>query len=90
MSETRFPIRRAWSGTCPDGEIRDYFCNSVAHRITEENHDSAVAGYPPELVEDFVERCDRIYDEHNPEDAEAAQELADSVDTTELYDLVGE
>jgi len=90
MTTTTFPIRRAWSATCPDGRIRDHFANAVAHRITEESHESAMAGYPPELVDDFVERCDSIFAKHGPEDYEAAAKLAAEIDTAELYDLCGE
>lgn len=83
-------IRRAWSATCTDGYLRDMFANAVAHRITEETHESAMAGYPAELVEDFVSRCDAIFEQHDPETAEAVESLADEIDTDGLYDCVGE
>lgn len=90
MAPSEFPIRRAWSGTCPDGDLKDYFVNGMAHRITEDSHESAIQGYPAELVEDFVARCDKIFEESSPDTYEQAQQLIDSTDTTDLYDLVGE
>lgn len=87
---TEFPIRRAWSGTCADGDLRDRFANQVRNLIIEENQESAVQGYPPELVEDFVDRCDAIFAEHNPETFEAVSDLANSIETGGMYDLVGE
>jgi hypothetical protein len=87
---TEFPIRRAWSGTCADGELRDQFCNAVAHRINEESHDSTVAGYPPELVEDFLARCDELFASASPETPEATEALAKQVETAGLYDLAGD
>lgn len=89
---TGFPISRAWSGTCTDGWLRDLFVNAVAHRIEEENHDAHAQGYPPELVEDFVERCDALFEAASPEPltAEAVDELAADIDTSDLYELVGE
>lgn len=81
-------IRRAWNGFVADGHLRDQFANAVANRIREENHDSEMAGYPPELVEDFVARCDVIFAEHGPITAEAVDALARSVETTDLYELV--
>lgn len=87
-----FPIRRAWNATCPEGELRDYFCNQVASRILSraEANDSAVAGYPAELVEDFLERCDALFAGHNPETPEEAAALAETVDVAPLFDYVGE
>lgn len=90
MTANELSIRRAWSGTCPDGHLRDYFANSVAHRINEESHDSAMAGYSPELVEDFVDRCDRLFAEHSPDTYERVAALATEIDTLDLYELTGE
>lgn len=80
-------IRRAWSGTCVDGKLRDQFANSVSHRITQIDHCPGDAFTTPELVEDFVERCDAIFAEHNPETPEAVEALAQQIDATDLYDL---
>ena len=83
-----FPIRRAWNPTCPEGKLRDRFANAVAHRIlsSEEAHDSAVAGYPAVLADDFVERCDQLFAEHSPETTEAAELIAESINTADLFD----
>jgi hypothetical protein len=81
-------IQRAWTVTCADGELRDSFANAVAHRITQIDNCPGDAYANPELVDDFVEKCDAIFAEHNPETLEAALELANEIDTTELYDLV--
>ncbi len=82
-------FRRAWNATCTDGHLRDIFANAVAYRIEEENHEATAQGYPPELVEDFIDLCDALFAQVNPETTEAAEELAASVDTASLYELVG-
>jgi hypothetical protein len=83
-------IRRLWSATCADGAARDQFVSAVAHRIEEENADSAAQGYPPVLVEDFVARCDALFAAHSPATPEAAQGLAEEIDIADLYDLTDE
>ncbi len=85
---TQFPIRRAWSGTCADGKLRDRFANLVAHRITQIDNCPGDAYATAELVADFVERCDRIFAEHGPETIESVEKLAAEIDTDELYDLI--
>ena len=89
---TEFHVRRAWSATCPDGHLRDRLANAVANRIGEENHDSAMQGYPPELVEDYLDRIDTLYADEctGDETPEQIESFAATVDTTDLYDLVGE
>lgn len=90
MTASELHLRRAWQGTCPEGSLRDYFANSVAHRINEEHQSQPVCWGEAELVEDFVDRCDAIFAEHNPEDSEAAAKLAEEIDTTDLWENVGE
>ena len=87
---TEYPIRRAWSATCPDGWLRDHFANGLCHLITEENQESASLGFPPELVDDFVDRCDKLFDAARPDTVEAVDELIRTTETTELFDLVGD
>ena len=82
-------LRRAWNATCPDGELRDYFANAVEHRITQVDNCPGDATCEVELAEDFVSQCDKVFAAHNPQSYEEAAALALAIDTTGLYDLVG-
>jgi len=70
-----------------ENSLRCAFLSCVESRIRSEIYDSASQGY---LVADFVNGCDAIFAEHNPETLEAVEALADSIDTDDLYDLVRE
>jgi hypothetical protein len=78
-------IRRAWNVFVTDGKLRDYFANSVAHKI-EEDYQAQLTWDSDgvELVEDFVARCDQIFGESNPKTFEAALALANQIDYSEL------
>lgn len=80
-------IRRAWYATCPDGVLRDQFANAVAHRITQIDNCPGDGFVAAVLVDDFVDRCDRLFSQHGPETAEAVEQLAAEIDTADLYDL---
>ncbi len=80
-------IRRVWNATCAEGQLRDQFANSVAHRITQIDNCPGDSHESVELVEDFVERCDAIFAERHPETSEQVEKLAAEIDTTDLYDL---
>jgi hypothetical protein len=78
-------IRRAWNVFVTDGRLRDYFANSVSHRIEEDDQAQMTWGYNQvELVKDFVERCDTIFGQNNPKTFEAALALANQIDYSEL------
>lgn len=90
MHASEFRVCRAWSGHIAEGLARDHFANLVAFRIHQESHDSEMAGYPAELVGDFVDRCDSLFEAASPEPTtgEEIESLAWSVEINALYDLV--
>jgi len=81
-------IKRAWSATCVEGNLRDQFVNAVSRRITQVDNCPGEAAYAVVMAEDFAERCDAIFTEHNPETASAVASLAGWIDTTNLYECV--
>jgi hypothetical protein len=79
---------KAWNATCADGKLRDQFANAVGHRITQIDNCPGDAFVTAELVDDFVERCDKLFDHYNPASADEVKTLAMEVDTFDLYDLI--
>lgn len=79
---------RAWSATSADGALRDHFANVVAHRITQIDNNPTDGFCSAELVEDFINRCDKIFEEHTPRTIAQVEKLAEEIDTAELYDLI--
>ena len=84
---SQFPLTRAWSATCADGWLRDAFANAVASEANSAAEADRLAlgaeGY--ELVDDFISRCDEIYAASEAGTKTAVEELARSVDVSELY-----
>jgi len=67
-----------------ENSLRCAFLSCVESRIRSENGPTSC------LVAYFVNLCDAIFAEHNPETLEAVEALADSIDTADLYELVRE
>lgn len=85
-------MERAWSATCPDGPMMDMFANAVESVINREVEPPF--GCEIELVADFVERCDKIfetlfYDNNNVTVADIDKAVSE-IDLCEFYDLVSE